>query len=1169
MRQTPIYVLAAALPMLALVSLALFLWGIPTVLAQNGDGPRLSVTPSRVLANQRVNLIGTGFAAGSVIGRAAKPADQVSLISVGGETISWSHINDGNAIAVDSEGSWSAAVNLPLTEATTAEGDRTVSVTDSEGSTGSFTVTIPRRSVNITPDTGRVGTIALVGGDNFPARNSRGSSFNVEVVYHSGNDYVTTVATLPDASGSFQVQLRIPTVAAIPSTNSVQVSFEDDNLVSTVNSLVHSVTEGIITLSQASGAPGSRVTIDAEGFRSFVNVQKVTIGAIEVTPVTVPALTTDTHGMASFDIIIPGLDPGVHTIEVQIGSHTASAPFTVTEQGTQTPDPTLEDCGASLSGDRSTSGEWAAGCQSAVSGRGFAKYYSFSLDQQSDVTIDLESSVDTYLYVRAGEAKSGTILHENDDVEIGNTNSRISETLGAGSYTIEATTFKPNVAGSFTLTVTGLDGGGTTGPDLADPCDEAISGDGPVDGQWAGGCHSQAQGRGFARYYTFTLDQDRQVTIDLESSVDTYLYLREGEARSGTALHENDDIESGNTNSRISETLAAGTYTIEATTYSPGQTGSFTLTVTGLDGGGTTAPDPADPCLESISEDGTKDGDWASDCQSQAQGRGYAKYYTFTLDQDREVTIDLESSVDTYLYLREGGAKSGPVLHENDDIESGNTNSRISETLAAGTYTIEATTYSPGQTGGFTLTISGLGTSGVVDPDPSPADPCVVSITGDGSRDGEWSAGCQSQARGRGYARYYTFTLEQDREVAIDLESSVDTYLYLREGEAKGGEALHENDDIESGNTNSRITQRLAAGTHTVEATTYSPAQTGRFTLTLTGLDSGGTTEPDPAETCGEVITGAGSRDGVWAAECQSQTPGRGYARYYSFTLEQDREVTIDLESTVDTYLYLREGGARSGTTLHENDDIENGNTNSRISQTLAAGSYTIEATTYNPAETGTFNITVTIGGLQPDEPPQVLLGTASLNGRLVPPGTSITAWDADEEIGAAIARLGGRYTLLIFRSTGPITFKIGGRDADQTFTDWTSGSRTRGFDLTATDPCLQFLDGDGPISEQWSAVCQSKIDGRGHARYFSFTLAGERDIALTLVSPDADTYLYLRAGYSSSGMTLYQNDVAGDGSTNSVIRVTLSAGVYTLEATTYNPGETGSFTLTISGLGE
>ena len=419
------------------------------------------------------------------------------------------------------------------------------------------------------------------------------------------------------------------------------------------------------------------------------------------------------------------------------------------------PPPLSDICGDTIAADGAVSGTWAAGCDSAVSGRGHAHYYTFTLTQQSDVTIDLESSIDTFLYLREGEAKSGTALHENDDIVSGNTNSRITATLAAGTYTIEATTYDPGKTGSFTLTVSGLSGGGGTPP--SDNCTSEITADGAISGTWAAGCDSAVSGRGHARYYTITLAQASDVTISLESSIDTYLYLRQGEANSGTALHENDDIVSGNTNSRIQETLAAGKYTIEATTYDTGKTGSFTLTVSGLAGGGGGTP-PTDTCGETITADGTTNGTWAAGCDSAVAERGHARYYTFTLAQASDVTISLESSIDTYLYLRDGEARSGAFRMENDDIVSGNTNSRIQATaLPAGKYTIEATTYDTGKTGSFILTVSGLGGGGGT----PPSDTCGETLTGDGTTNGTWAAGCDSAVSGRGHARYYTFTLAQ------------------------------------------------------------------------------------------------------------------------------------------------------------------------------------------------------------------------------------------------------------------------------------------------------------------------------------------------------------------------------------------------------------------------
>ena len=783
------------------------------------------------------------------------------------------------------------------------------------------------------------------------------------------------------------------------------------------------------------------------------------------------------------------LSAGTYTVEATTYNPGETGSFTLTITGldpigTTDPDPEPTDqCGEVITADGATPGTWPLDCRSEVSGRGYAQYYRFTLGQVSEVTIDLESSIDTYLYLRRGESRSGSALYENDDVESGNTNSRLRETLSAGTYTIEATTYSPGETGSYTLTIRGLATGGTTdpGPEPIDQCGESLNVDATISGQWAVGCQSQETGRGYARYYRFTLGQESEVTIDLQSTRDSYLYLRSGESRSGTALYENDDVESGNTNSQINVNLAAGTYTIEATTYTPGEAGGFTLTVSGLGLGGATEPDPepADQCGESVIADGRATDTWTTDCRSEVAGRGYARYYTFTLAQESEVAIDLQSTRDTYLYLRSGETRSGTALHENDDVESGNTNSRISEALAAGTYTIEATTYNPGETGSFTLTVSGLGPDGTTQPGPLPSDLCEADIVAEGAMPGAWTTDCQSEVSGRGYAKYYTFTLEQRAEVTIDLESSVDTYLYLRSGESRSGMALHENDDVGSGNTNSRISETLAIGTYTIEATTYNPNETGSFTLTVTGLGTG-----DGTDQCGVNITVDGPNAGTWSTDCQSQVEGRGYARYYVFTLAQGSHVTIDLQSTRDTYLYLRRGESRGGAGLHENDDVESGNTNSRISETLGAGTFTIEATTYSPNETGTFTLTVTG------------LGTGD-------------------------------------------------------------GSDRCGVNITV----------DGPNAGTWSTECDSQVEGRGYAEYYTITLDQESEVTIDLES-SVDTYLYLRSGESRSGMPLYENDDVESGNTDSRISETLAAGTYTIEATTYSPGETGSFTLSISGLG-
>lgn len=76
--------------------------------------------------------------------------------------------------------------------------------------------------------------------------------------------------------------------------------------------------------------------------------------------------------------------------------------------------------------------------------------------------------------------------------------------------------------------------------------------------------------------HQFSLTSQQAVTIDLMSGdFDAYLYLFNSE---GTVMAENDDFGSG-LDSRISLTLPAGTYSIGATSYSPGSAGAYTLRI--------------------------------------------------------------------------------------------------------------------------------------------------------------------------------------------------------------------------------------------------------------------------------------------------------------------------------------------------------------------------------------------------------------------------------------------------------------------------------------------------------------------------------------------------------------------------------------------------------------
>ena len=129
-------------------------------------------------------------------------------------------------------------------------------------------------------------------------------------------------------------------------------------------------------------------------------------------------------------------------------------------------------------------------------------------------------------------------------------------------------------------------------------------------------------------------------------------------------------------------------------------------------------PTPTLPnCVDQLPNDMRVAGTWHTDCTSditapQGSGDRYARFYTFTLSAESDVTITLNSDEDAFLYLRAGISSDGAALHENDDYNyPASTDSRIEETLEAGTYTIEATTYTAGVTGDFILTVNGTARS--------------------------------------------------------------------------------------------------------------------------------------------------------------------------------------------------------------------------------------------------------------------------------------------------------------------------------------------------------------------------------------------------------------------------------------------------------------------------
>ena len=296
---------------------------------------RMTVTPSSVVPNMRVSIIGTGFTDGGAA--TINKSGDGSTVTLGGEVIHTSKVNDGKQIDVDDGGSWSASIDLPVTNASTTEGARELKIIDSAGREGKVDLIFPDRVITITPPEGRVSSNVTVRGNGFPAKNNDGNSITIDVDYTAGDDINSATAT-PDASGNFSVTLQVPSDAPIPSTNTVKASFDafktntksdKTGIAAVVTTVTHRVPEAILILNKISGAPGTKVSAEGEGFKRFTPLTTLEVGDIDVTPSPKPA--TDAQGNLSFEFIIPGSDTGVQTVEMDVGGTTASVGFVVTD----------------------------------------------------------------------------------------------------------------------------------------------------------------------------------------------------------------------------------------------------------------------------------------------------------------------------------------------------------------------------------------------------------------------------------------------------------------------------------------------------------------------------------------------------------------------------------------------------------------------------------------------------------------------------------------------------------------------------------------------------------------------------------------------------------------------------------------------------------------------
>ena len=299
------------------------------------SGADLTVTPMTVVPNQNVTVVGQGFGDRAKINTGDD--GDTSNVEFGGDPahlgVDSDNFNNGEGITTDSGGNWNASIVIPITGASTTEGTHTLDVMDNSGRSGSAEVVIAERKITLDPPTARPGVMVQLTGSGFPASNRRSEQTAPPVSIEYGDDLVGTVN--PDSSGNIATSFRIPFDASIPSSNTVTVKFtytQGNANFDVIEHYTHEVPGATISLSASEGKPGDTITVTGEGFAQHASVSSMSIGTIDILPA--PKPSTSRGGTFTTSVLIPGIDLGTHSIEVEISDTVASAVFRVVEEST-------------------------------------------------------------------------------------------------------------------------------------------------------------------------------------------------------------------------------------------------------------------------------------------------------------------------------------------------------------------------------------------------------------------------------------------------------------------------------------------------------------------------------------------------------------------------------------------------------------------------------------------------------------------------------------------------------------------------------------------------------------------------------------------------------------------------------------------------------------------
>lgn len=404
-----------------------------------------------------------------------------------------------------------------------------------------------------------------------------------------------------------------------------------------------------------------------------------------------------------------------------------------------------------------------------------------------------------------------------------------------------------------------------------------------------------------------------------------------------------------------------GTYRVQLISAAPGQSSGYRLSVVASAQAQAPAPQlnrthhqlPTTSATQTLALGETHTGSLEMHDARLPTGES-ADLYAFEGQAQQPFHVELSSSdFDAYLML------IGPNgQHWENDDAGGGLNSALDLTLpTTGTYRIVASAYRAGMRGTYELKLNPQNRT----PTPTAAPPQAPPAQGR-EITGELAAGDGTLNSGE-FRDVHTLDVVQGQRVRLEaISTAFDTYLMVR---SPGGHQ-QDNDDATPGNTNAALDfVANETGQYQVFVTSYQPGETGAYQLRINGAAGSNTgaptpTTPPPAPTNPTPATPSapntvtGDTTGTLVAGDATLNSGEFVDRYQrSFDAGSSIEIRLD-SSEFDPYLIVT---TPSGRQL-DNDDLDSSTRNAGINLPAAEeGQYQISVTSYQPGETGSYNL--------------------------------------------------------------------------------------------------------------------------------------------------------------------------------------------------------------------